>query len=228
VSGLLDGELAVVTGGGHGIGRATAERMASEGAQVAVIDLDGEAAASTAAACGGTALVADVADGDAFTAAVDEAARALGGLTVLFNNAGVGMAKPLGDVTDDEWALLLDVNLRGTWHGIRGALPHLRAAGRGAIVNMAGTTALRPARGEGPYAAAKAGVIALTKAAALEYVGRRFSLDSMRCVLASLQNMNSSGTRASAIPSSSSWFLGRYWTRSLSLLCPLNLPPSRS
>jgi NAD(P)-dependent dehydrogenase (short-subunit alcohol dehydrogenase family) len=169
VTGLLRDQLAIVTGGGHGIGRATAIRFAAEGASVAIIDVDDEAAAATAAECGGTALVADVADGDAFRSALDEAARALGGLTVLFNNAGAGMAKPLDRYTDEEFSRMVDVNLRGTWHGIAAAVPHLRGSGGGSIVNMAGTTALRPARGEGPYAAAKAGVVALTKVAAVEY-----------------------------------------------------------
>lgn len=119
------------------------------------------------------ALVADVADGRALSDAVAGAAAELGGLSILVNNAGFGTAKPLDRYGDDEWARLLAVNLTGVWHGIRAAIPFLReAAGGGlpaSVVNIAGTAASRPTRGEGPYAAAKAGVVALTRTAALEY-----------------------------------------------------------
>jgi NAD(P)-dependent dehydrogenase (short-subunit alcohol dehydrogenase family) len=164
---LLEGHRAVVTGGARGIGLATATRMAAEGASVAIvdIDLDDDAAAAT----GLPAFVADVADADALEAALGAAADALGGLTLLFNNAGFGAAKPLHRYTSAEWSRVVEVNLTGTFNGIRAAVPLLRASGGGAIVNMAGTTGVRPARGEAPYAAAKAGVIALTRSAALEY-----------------------------------------------------------
>jgi NAD(P)-dependent dehydrogenase (short-subunit alcohol dehydrogenase family) len=191
-----------------------ADRLARDGARVAVIDIDpggaaprgtgtgpgvrsDEAAAdadragvdpgdrgmgtdtgATGAAPGEGEVVAvlraDVADAEAMTAAVDEAAEALGGLSILVNNAGFGTAKPLDRYTDDEWARLVGVNLTGVWHGIRAAVPRLRAAAAAggvaaSIVNIAGTTASRPTRGEGPYAASKAGVVALTRTAALEY-----------------------------------------------------------
>jgi NAD(P)-dependent dehydrogenase (short-subunit alcohol dehydrogenase family) len=84
------------------------------------------------------------------------------------NSAGFGSTKPLSRFTDDEFARLLQVNLTGVWHGIRAAAPHLRTSGQGSVVNVAGTVASRPTRGEGPYAAAKAGVVALTRTAALE------------------------------------------------------------
>jgi NAD(P)-dependent dehydrogenase (short-subunit alcohol dehydrogenase family) len=169
MAGLLDGERALVTGGGAGIGRATCLRMAAEGATVAVLDRDADAASAVAAEVGGTAVVCDVADSTALAAAVDEVAAAMGGLTVLFNNAGWGRAKALHRYTDDEWHALVDVNLTATFAAMRAAVPRMQHAGHGSIVNMAGTTAVRPARGEGPYAAAKAGVVALTQEAAVEY-----------------------------------------------------------
>jgi NAD(P)-dependent dehydrogenase (short-subunit alcohol dehydrogenase family) len=189
----LAGRTAVVTGGSRGIGRAVADRLSRDGARVAVIDIDPDDEGGPdpgAAATGGTGdtsaagevpdrgevvavLRADVADAGAVTAAVEQAAEALGGLSILVNNAGFGTAKPLDRYTDDEWARLVGVNLTGVWHGIRAAVPLLRAAAAGgdaaSIVNIAGTTASRPTRGEGPYAAAKAGVVALTRTAALEY-----------------------------------------------------------
>jgi NAD(P)-dependent dehydrogenase (short-subunit alcohol dehydrogenase family) len=167
VTDLLAGQRAVVTGGGHGIGRATAIRFAVEGAQVAVLDVDAKAARDVAHAVAGVAVVADVADAAATTAAIDEAAAALGGLTTVFANAGFGVSRPLDAFDDDEFDRVVRVNLTGTFHTLRAALPHLRASDAGAIVTMAGTTALRPARGEGPYGAAKAGVIALTQEVAL-------------------------------------------------------------
>ena len=171
----LTGRGAVVTGGARGIGRAVADRLAADGARVAVIDIDrgetrGDAGRGTS---GHVELVADVADAGALGEAIDRAADELGGLSILVNNAGFGTAKPLDRYTDEEWARLVAVNLTGVWHGIRAAIPRLRASAAagvpGSIVNIAGTTASRPTRGEGPYAAAKAGVVALTRTAALEY-----------------------------------------------------------
>lgn len=162
------GRQVIVTGGGSGIGEATCRLFAREGAAVTVLDRDGDSAARVAADIGGRAAVVDVRDGDAVTLAVNEAAEAMGGLTDLVNNAGIGTARPLLDYTDKQWALLIGVNLTGTFHGIRAAGPIMLAAGKGSIVNNSSLTAIRPTRGEGPYSAAKAGVLALTQNAALE------------------------------------------------------------
>lgn len=162
------GRQVIVTGGGSGIGEATCRLFAREGAAVTVLDRDGDSATRVAADIGGRAAVVDVRDGDAVTLAVNEAAEAMGGLTDLVNNAGIGTARPLLDYTDKQWALLIGVNLTGTFHGIRAAGPIMLAAGKGSIVNNASLTAIRPTRGEGPYSAAKAGVLALTQNAALE------------------------------------------------------------
>ena len=176
-AGSLAGARALVTGGCRGIGRAVADRLAADGARVAVVDLEPvEPGGGPPPGGEGTrpplVLRADVADAATLGAAVDRAAEALGGLSILVNNAGFGTAKPLDRYTDDEWARLVGVNLTGVWHGIRAALPHLRAAATvdrpASIVTVAGTAASRPTRGEGPYAAAKAGVVALTRTAATE------------------------------------------------------------
>jgi NAD(P)-dependent dehydrogenase (short-subunit alcohol dehydrogenase family) len=167
--GLLDGERAVITGGGSGIGRATARRMAEEGAAVAVIDLQRDAAMEVAKEIGGSGHVADVTDPVALTAAVDAAAQALGGLTLLFNNAGIGNQSALHRWEPEEWNRLVAVNLSGVYLGFRAAVPHIRASGGGSIVSTASISGTRPAAGEAPYSAAKAGVIALTASAALEY-----------------------------------------------------------
>jgi len=163
MAGPLAGRGAVVTGGTRGIGRAVADRLAADGARVGVLDLDLDPESPHAG------WQADVADAAAVAAAVDEAADRFGGLAILVNNAGFGTAKALHRYRDDEWARLVGVNLTGAWHALRAAVPHLRASGAGSVVSIAGTTASRPTRGEGPYAAAKAGLVAMTKTAAVEY-----------------------------------------------------------
>ena len=163
MAGPLAGRGAVVTGGARGIGRAVADRLAADGARVAVLDLDLDPDSPH------EGWQADVADAAAVDAAIGEAAESLGGLAILVNNAGFGTAKALHRYGDDEWERLVGVNLTGAWHAMRAALGHLRASGAGSIVSIAGTTASRPTRGEGPYAAAKAGLVALTKTAAVEY-----------------------------------------------------------
>ncbi|HVB91871.1 MAG TPA: SDR family NAD(P)-dependent oxidoreductase [Acidimicrobiales bacterium] len=165
--GLLDGRKAVVTGGGSGIGRATCRRMAEEGARVAVLDIDGDSAAVVAEEVGGHGFAADVGDPDGLRQVIDAAAAALGGLSILYNNAGTSTFNRLHEMEPAEWDRVLRVNLTGVWAGFRAAVPHMRAAG-GSIVSTASISGTRPAAGEGPYAASKAAVAALTASAALE------------------------------------------------------------
>lgn len=167
--GVLEGRTALITGGASGIGAVTCRRFAEEGARVAVLDRDSEGAAALAAEIDGVSFTVDVRDGDAMTAAIDVAAGTMGGLTDLVVNAGIGSAKPLHTYTDKEFALLVGVNLTGTFNAIRAAAPIMLAGGGGSIVTNASLTGVRPTRGEGPYSAAKAGAISLTATAALEY-----------------------------------------------------------
>ena len=163
---MSDAGRVIVTGAASGLGRATAELLVERGARVALVDRNPEVEA-TARAVGGVGLVADVADSAELDAAFAEAAGQLGGLDGVFANAGIGNLKPLEDYTDAEFDLLVRVNLHGTFHSLRAARP-LMAAG-GSIVTMASVSGVRPTRGEGPYSAAKAGVVALTMSAALEF-----------------------------------------------------------
>jgi NAD(P)-dependent dehydrogenase (short-subunit alcohol dehydrogenase family) len=128
---LLDGQKAIVTGGGSGIGAATSQRFAEEGAKVAVLDVDGESAAAVAERVGGVAFTVDVTDTAALTEAFDQAAAEMGGLTTVFNNAGVGALKPLHEYSDADWRLLIDVNMTAVFAGIRAAVPLLRESGGG-------------------------------------------------------------------------------------------------
>jgi NAD(P)-dependent dehydrogenase (short-subunit alcohol dehydrogenase family) len=118
---------------------------------------------------GGRAPRADVTDPDGLSAAVDAAAEAMGGITTLFNNAGIGSQAPLHGWDPAEWNKLIAVNLTGVYLGFRAAIPHIRAAGGGSVVSTASISGTRPAAGEAPYSAAKAGVAAITASAALEY-----------------------------------------------------------
>src|ERR1700728_2345888 len=154
--GLLEGHNAIVTGGGSGIGRATCRRMAEEGAHVAVLDLNGEAAESVAGEIGGVGCAVDVGDPDGLREVVDAAVASLGGLSILYNNAGIGSFSRLHEGEPAEWDRVIRVNLTGVYAGFRAAIPHLLAGGGGAIVSTASISGTRPAAGEGPYAASKA------------------------------------------------------------------------
>ncbi len=165
--GLLDGGRAIVTGGGSGIGRATCRRMAEEGARVAVFDVDEESARIVAGEIGGIAVGVDVGDPDALREAVDAAAAELGGLSIMYNNAGTSAFNKLHEMNLSDWDRVLRVNLTGVWAGIRAAVPHLLAGGGGSIVSTASISGTRPAAGESPYAASKAAVAALTASGGL-------------------------------------------------------------
>ncbi len=167
--GLVEGHRALVTGGGSGIGRAVAVRLTEEGARVAVLDRDGERAGKVAAETGGIGLQVDVTDADAVRAAVDQAAGELGGLSIVHANAGIGTMNAIGEMTAQEWGSIVDVNLTGVFHTVHAALPHLIANEDGRIVCTSSISGVRPAEGEGAYAAAKAGVAAFTATLALEY-----------------------------------------------------------
>ncbi|MGH9275863.1 MAG: SDR family NAD(P)-dependent oxidoreductase [Acidimicrobiales bacterium] len=165
----LAGHKAIVTGGAAGIGAATARRLTERGAVVALLDRSGDAGRAVARQLGGQAYEVDVADPVATTEAVVAAAAAMGGLTDVVANAGFGLNKPLHRYSDEEWRRVVAVNLDGVFHTLRAAIPLLLDGGGGSIVTVASLNAARPLQGEAPYSAAKAGVVNLTRTAALEY-----------------------------------------------------------
>ena len=165
---LLAGKRALITGGASGIGRAAARLFVEHGARVAILDVDGAAARRAAAEIGAVAFEADVSDARAIGSAVDAVADELGGLDLVVNNAGIGQLAQFEEYTTEQWRRLLDVNLTGVFNVTKAAVGFLRERG-GAIVNNASGSGVRPTRGELPYSAAKAGVIALTQGAAQEY-----------------------------------------------------------
>jgi 3-oxoacyl-[acyl-carrier protein] reductase len=173
--GLLAGKTVLVTAAaGTGIGFATARRCAEEGARVAISDIHerrlGEAADGLAEVTGERppAFLANVAVEDdvqqLFTRTID----ALGGVDVLVNNAGLGGTANLAEMTDEQWFPVLDVTLNGTMRMMRAALQHMMPRSHGVIVTNASVVGWRAQEGQSHYAAAKAGVMALTRCAALE------------------------------------------------------------
>ncbi|MFI8369712.1 SDR family oxidoreductase [Streptomyces sp. NPDC085466] len=175
--GLLAGRTAVVTAAaGAGIGGATARRLLEEGARVVISDAHArrlkESEAELAAAFGAgrvASLPCDVTDENQVAALLDLAEERHGRLDILVNNAGLGGTADLVDMTDDQWATVLDVTLNGTFRCTRAALRRMKAADSGGvIVNNASVVGWRAQKGQAHYAAAKAGVMALTRCAALE------------------------------------------------------------
>jgi NAD(P)-dependent dehydrogenase (short-subunit alcohol dehydrogenase family) len=169
-------KVAVVTGAASGIGRATAVRLAAEGAAVACLDVAGDAVEEVAAGirtdgAGAVALVCDVSDPDSVRTSVAQAVRELGQPDVLCNVAGVGRFYPTLDMTLEQWRRIIDINLTGTFLVTQAVLPHLLDRG-GVIVNTASVSGLRPQPYQAAYCASKGGVVLFTKALALEYIDR--------------------------------------------------------
>jgi NAD(P)-dependent dehydrogenase (short-subunit alcohol dehydrogenase family) len=166
---LLAGKVAIVTGGASGIGRAVVRRFAEEGARVVIFDVNADAAAAAASGVSGKAYIVDVADSTAVENGVEEVVQAFGAVHVLVNNAGASHVRPLHATKDADWERVIDVNLSGVFHATRAVVPRMLEGEGGVIVNNSSGSGPRPTRGEGAYSAAKAGVVALTQSAALEY-----------------------------------------------------------
>jgi NAD(P)-dependent dehydrogenase (short-subunit alcohol dehydrogenase family) len=166
----FDGKVAIVTGAASGLGRAVAQRLASEGADVACLDLNAAGAAETAAALDGKALAlgCDVGDEASVAAAVSGAVEALGPPDVVCNVAGLGRLQHTLETSLADWDRMLRVNLTGTFLMCKATLPHVLETG-GNIVNVASTSGMRGQPFSAAYCASKGGVILLSQALAIEY-----------------------------------------------------------
>jgi NAD(P)-dependent dehydrogenase (short-subunit alcohol dehydrogenase family) len=169
------GKVTFVTGAASGIGRATALAFAQAGASVVIADVADEENAQTASlieasGCRALALRCDVTRSEDVKAALDQAIDTFGRLDYAFNNAGVEQpVKALADITEQEWNRIVDISLRGVFVCMKHEIPLMQGRGGGAIVNTSSGAGVKGFKGQAAYAAAKHGVIGLTKSAALDY-----------------------------------------------------------
>jgi NAD(P)-dependent dehydrogenase (short-subunit alcohol dehydrogenase family) len=173
----LDGRRALVTGGARGLGRVIAQALAEAGADVAISgrsrDACEEAASGIAAATGRRArgFAADVMVGEQVTKLVAEVEADLGPIDILVNNAGVNKRGPVEELSEADWDMVVDTNLKGPWLCARALGPRMRERGWGRVINLASVLGVIALPGRSPYASSKAGVINLTRVLALEWAG---------------------------------------------------------
>ncbi len=179
------GKVALVTGGGNGIGAATCRAFAAAGAQVAVLDRDMAAAEAVAVEITGrnghaAAYGLDVADRDAFARLTEGITEAWGGVDILVNGAGTTVRRMIPEMGPDDWDRVIAVNLTGAFNGIQAVLPHMRKRGGGAIVNISSIAGQRISfGGTANYTASKAGLLGLTRHAAYELAPDRIRVNAV-------------------------------------------------
>ncbi|MFM9134342.1 MAG: SDR family NAD(P)-dependent oxidoreductase [bacterium] len=182
--GRLEGKVAVITGAASGIGRASAELFAREGAAVAVLDINGEAAAEVAAGIAATgaravASSADVANDAQVRAAIDMVVSELGPVGILYNNAGIGSKGAVDVAEEDDWDRCFDINAKGTFLCSRAVVPSMLEAGRGSIINQASVAALVGVPNFAAYCAAKGAVASLTRSMSVDLAPRGIRVNAI-------------------------------------------------
>ena len=178
MAGRLDGRVAIITGGGHGIGKAYALRLAAEGARVVIAELDGKAASAVAAeltAQGHHAIAVqtDVANEASVANMAQQTIAQFGRIDILVNNAAIFATVPMSrspfdQISVDEWDRMMSVNVKGTWLASRAVVPQMRAQGYGKIINVSSGTALKGSPSRIHYVTSKAGILGFTKTLANE------------------------------------------------------------
>jgi 3alpha(or 20beta)-hydroxysteroid dehydrogenase len=192
----LEGKVALITGGGGGMGGAQARLFAREGAAVCVADLfadKAQAVASDITGAGGRALAVrlDVQRADEWSAAVDKAEHELGPVSILCNNAGANFRVSFDEQTDEMWHTIVGTILTGSYLGTKAVIPSMRRAGGGVIINLGSLASIRPGGGSPGYAAAKMGLVGLTRSTAASY-----AREHIRCVLISPGHVDTPFIRA--------------------------------
>ncbi|WP_433830397.1 glucose 1-dehydrogenase [Actinoplanes sp. CA-015351] len=166
--GRLDGKVALITGGARGMGKAHARHFVAEGARVVIGDVLEEKGRRVADEVGGVFVRHDVTSAGDWAAAVEAATTAFGKIDILVNNAGILRHGPVAEMDPDEFRHVIDVNLVGSWLGVRQVVPPMRDAGGGSIVNISSIEGIAGAAGLSAYSASKFGVRGLTRSAAQE------------------------------------------------------------
>jgi 3alpha(or 20beta)-hydroxysteroid dehydrogenase len=192
----LEGKVALITGGGGGMGGAQARLFAREGAAVCVADLfadKAQAVASDITGAGGRALAVrlDVQRADEWSAAVEKAEHELGPVSILCNNAGANFRVSFDEQTEEMWHTIVGTILTGSYLGTKAVIPSMRRAGGGVIVNLGSLASIRPGGGSPGYAAAKMGLVGLTRSTAASY-----AREHIRCVLISPGHVDTPFIRA--------------------------------
>ena len=176
----LQGKVVLVTGAGRGMGKAVSERLAEEGARVAVTDIDEKSALETAAALGGAAgFRLDITDAAEVNATVTDIVAALGPIDALVNNAGWDRLSPFLDTDEDLWDQIIDINLRGPIRMTKAVLPQMVERQRGRVVNISSDAGRVGSTGEAVYSACKAGIIGFSKTVAREVARYGITVNSI-------------------------------------------------
>ena len=178
MAGRVEGRVAIITGGGHGIGRAYATRLAAEGASVVIAELDGTAGSAVAAELttqgyAAFAVQTDVANETSVNHMAAQAIEKFGRIDVLVNNAAIFATVPMSrspfdQISVDEWDRMMGVNVKGTWLACRAVVPQMRKQGYGKIINVSSGTALKGSPSRIHYVTSKAGILGFTKTLANE------------------------------------------------------------
>ena len=221
----LKGKIAMVTGAGSGLGKATAELFAQEGARVVVTDISQRRAEAVAAELNGSsrrkkaiALRADVSKKDEVDAMVTEARKQLGPITILVNNAGIGQIKTFLDISPAEWQRMLDIHMKGTFLCTQAVIADMIAAKWGRIINTASVAGMEGGPQNAHYAAAKAAIIGFTRSLALEFARSGITVNAVAPglldnILQAVQGQAEGSTVAGNIPSATADRVMQYFLR---------------
>jgi NAD(P)-dependent dehydrogenase (short-subunit alcohol dehydrogenase family) len=221
----LKGKIAIVTGAGSGLGKATAQLFAQEGARVVVADISQRRAEAVAAEINGKtrrkktiALRADVAKKEEVEALVAEVRKQLGPINVLVNNAGIAQIKNFLDISPEEWQRMLDVHMKGTFLCTQAVIPDMIAAKWGRIINTASVAGMEGGPQNAHYAAAKAAIIGFTRSLALEFARSGITVNAVapgliENILQAVQGQAEGSTVAGNIPSAKAEQVMQYFLR---------------